>query len=232
MASGYCPSSLQVVVTSAWLHRCISPRSNTNPARTPSPSRRPIRLTMNPQSSPMLPVNHRYHHGACQVRGPHEWSRSPAPFMSWRTPSTVMCPVADTSCSVCPLANSSPGRSMRSVGSPPNMGLTARSVMRAVTSAVGDSVKALRGSSSAMGLSRMMTWPSKLMLRCSNGSITSNDKPADENSLAVTLGRAKVKPTVPSGSHRHTVTSPRPSFGRLPSRKKAPMPVTGSKQLL
>ncbi len=33
--------------------------------------------TTNPKSAPKFAVSHRYHHGACQKRGPHEWSRRP-----------------------------------------------------------------------------------------------------------------------------------------------------------
>ena len=53
--------------------------------------------------------------------------------------------------------------------------------------------------------------------------------PAESNaSLLVTSGRWNMNATRPSGRYRHTVISPVPSLGRLPTRKNPPKREVGS----
>ena len=55
--------------------------------------------SMNPKSSPRFAVSQRYHHGLCQKRGPHEWSRRPKPSTGHSSSPTRMTPRPPTCCS-------------------------------------------------------------------------------------------------------------------------------------
>ena len=48
--------------------------------------------TTKPKSAPKFAVSHRYHHGACQKRGPHEWSRRPNPRTGHSSSPTRIVP--------------------------------------------------------------------------------------------------------------------------------------------
>jgi hypothetical protein len=76
-----------------------APWSYTQPPDRAEPSWFPISDTVIPKSSPNATGNHRYHHTACQKRGPHDLSRMPCPAMGTTWSPTVTVPVARLNCS-------------------------------------------------------------------------------------------------------------------------------------
>ncbi|HAM01392.1 MAG TPA: hypothetical protein DCQ30_04075 [Acidimicrobiaceae bacterium] len=99
-------------------------------------------------------------------------------------------------------------------------------------SAVGLCRKAVPGSLSRQGSSRISTGPEYETRSEMNGSRTSNRMPpASKASLLVVSARRNMKATGPSGRYRQAVISAVPSLARLPSRKNPDTDCPGSTKL-